>query len=61
MTHYGKAIQLFKDGPVQNVPEEMARYASQWNVGSSTVPEKAAELINAAGKSTVRLDPEYLG
>jgi hypothetical protein len=60
VTHYGKAIQLFNDGPVQNAPEEMVRYASQWNVGSSTVQEKAAELINAAGKSTVQLDPEYL-
>ena len=39
-----------RDGILKRAPEEMIKYASQWNVEASHLEEKTAEMINAASK-----------
>lgn len=43
--------QKFANGPIQKAEEAMLQHAIQWKVTSETLEEKAAEIMNAAGKS----------
>ena len=46
-----------RDGILKRAPEEMVKYASQWNVEADRLEEKTAEMTNAVGKSHSSLYP----
>lgn len=56
--HFGDGNKI-RDGIMKRAPEEMISYAKQYTVKEEELEEKTAEMINAAGMSWPRLQPNH--